>query len=64
VIQRRLRDAARDIAHWSEFDYVVINDRFERALEDLQAVVEDRGSRLIGQRPEVVRLAAELLQPV
>src|ERR1700720_2111697 len=39
VIQRRLKDAARDIGHWPEFDYVVINDRFERALEDLQAVV-------------------------
>src|SRR6266478_4983893 len=64
VIQRRLQDAARDIAHWSEFDYVVINDRFEQALADLQAVVEDRGSHLSAQRPEVVRLAAELLQTV
>jgi guanylate kinase len=64
VIQRRLQDAARDIGHWPEFDYVVINDRFERALEDLQAVVEDRGSHLIAQRPEVVRLAAGLLAVV
>ena len=64
VIQRRLDDAARDIAQWSEFEYVVINDRFERALEDLLAIVEDRGSHLIAQRPEVVRLASELLQPV
>jgi guanylate kinase len=64
VIQRRLQDAARDIAHWSEFDYVVINDRFETALEDLLAIVEDRGSHLIAQRPEVARLAAELLRPV
>ena len=64
VIQRRLQDAARDIAHWSEFDYVVINDRFEQALDDLLAIVEDRGSHLIAQRPEVVRLAAELLQTV
>jgi guanylate kinase len=64
VIQRRLQDAARDIAHWSEFDYVVINDRFERALDDLLAIVEDRGSHLAAQRPEVVRLAAGLLQPV
>ena len=63
VIQRRLNDAARDIAQWSEFEYVVINDRFERALEDLLAIVQDRGSHLTAQRPEVVRLAAELLQP-
>jgi guanylate kinase len=60
VIQRRLRDAAEDLGHWTEFDYVVINDRFEQAIEDLQAVVEHRGSHLVAQRPEVVHLAARL----
>ena len=33
VIRRRLRDAAADMAHWREFDYVVVNDDFERALD-------------------------------
>ena len=64
VIQRRLRDAAHDIAHFTEFDYVAINDRFDQALEDLQAIVEDRGGHLAARRPEVARLAAELLQQV
>jgi len=63
VIQRRLRDAAEDLGHWTEFDYVVINDRFEQAVEDLQAIVEGRGSRLVAQRPEVVHLAARLAIP-
>jgi guanylate kinase len=61
VIQRRLRDAAEDLGHWREFDYVVINDRFERAIEDLQAIVENRGGRLQAARPEVVQLAAGLV---
>jgi guanylate kinase len=61
VISRRLKDAALDIAHWAEFDCVVINDRFEQALSDLQAIVENRGSHLSRERPEVARLAAELL---
>ena len=61
VIRRRLQDAAEDIGHWTEFDYVVVNDRFEQALGDLQAIVEDRGRRLAAQRPEVARLTAELL---
>jgi len=61
VIQRRLRDAAEDLGHWSEFDYVVINDRFEQAIEDLQAIVENRGGHLAARRPEVVHLAAELV---
>ena len=64
VIERRLRDAAQDLTHWAEFDYVVINDRFETALADLQAIVEDRGAPLVAQRPEVKRLAAQLLQPL
>jgi guanylate kinase len=63
VINRRLQDAAQDLTHWAEFDYVVINDRFETALADLQAIVEDRGAHLVAQRPEVKRLSAELLQP-
>ena len=61
VIQRRLRDAAEDLGHWREFDYVVINDSFERAIEDLQAIVENRGGRLQAARPEVVQLAAGLV---
>ena len=61
VIERRLRDAADDIGHWTEFDYVVINDRFEQALDDLLDIARDRGGRLFAHRPEVVHLAGELL---
>jgi len=61
VIERRLRDAAVDIGHWTEFDYVVINDRFEQALDDLLDIARDRGDRLFANRPEVVHLAGELL---
>jgi guanylate kinase len=63
VIQRRLQDAAHDLSHWTEFDYVVINDRFEQALEDLQAIVENRGSALVARRTEVVQLTASLANP-
>jgi guanylate kinase len=61
VIRRRLRDARRDIAHWIEFDYVVINDRFEQAVADLHAIVDERGEPLSARRPEVAVLAKELL---
>ena len=63
VIQRRLRDAAEDLGHWREFDYVVINDHFEQAIKDLQAIVENRGGHLQAARPEVVQLAARLVNP-
>jgi len=62
VIERRLRDAKQDLAHWTEFDYVVINDRFEQAVADLLAIVDDRGDALTAARPQVAPFAAELLQ--
>jgi guanylate kinase len=63
VIERRLQDAGKDLAHWTEFDYVVINDGFDRALEDLLAIIHERGDQLAAGRPEVARLAARLLSP-
>ena len=61
VIERRLRDAADDLTHWTEFDYVVINDEFDRALSDLLTIVRDTGAALSATRPEVARFAAQLL---
>jgi guanylate kinase len=62
VIQRRLKDAAADIGHWQEFDYVVINDNFDQAIEDLVAIVTDRGSALAARRPAVAQFAKELTE--
>lgn len=39
VIARRLAAAREDIGHVEEFDYVIINDHFETALQDLTAVI-------------------------
>ena len=39
VIARRLAQARDDLGHWSEYDYLVVNDRFESALADLGAIV-------------------------
>ena len=63
VIERRLRDAADDLAHWPEFDFVVVNDQFERALGDLQAIVRLHGGEFAATRPEVARFASSLLSP-
>ena len=60
VIQRRLRDAASDMTHWSEFDYVVVNDDFERALAELQAVVRGSGQASRRERDGLEQLAAAL----
>jgi guanylate kinase len=60
VIERRLRDAAHDMGHWKEFDYVVINDDFDRAILDLQDIIHDRGAHLATNEPQVARFAAML----
>jgi len=60
VIQRRLRDAASDMTHWSEFDYVVVNDDFERAVADLHAIVHGRGNASRRGRAGLAELAASL----
>ncbi|TCS72683.1 guanylate kinase [Sulfuritortus calidifontis] len=39
VIARRVAAAREDISHALEFDYIVVNDRFEVALQDLLAIV-------------------------
>jgi guanylate kinase len=44
VIRRRIAAAREDISHVGEFDYVIINDDFNTALQDLLAVV--RAQRL------------------
>jgi guanylate kinase len=39
VIERRLRNSRGEIAHAHEFDYILVNDVFDEALADLQAIV-------------------------
>lgn len=38
VIERRMRAARAELSHWDEFDYLVVNDDFGRALDDLHAL--------------------------
>jgi guanylate kinase len=61
VIARRLREAAAEISHWREFDYVVVNDDFGHALDALDSVVGRRGEAWLSSRPGLEALAAELL---
>lgn len=61
VIARRLRDAVGDMSHWHEFDYVVVNDDFGRAVTDLGRIVEGDGEDLAADRDSLKPLLTELL---
>ncbi len=62
VIQRRFSDAVTDMSHYTEYDYVVINDDFDEALTDLAAIMRARRQRREVQRVRQSELLAELLQ--
>ena len=57
VIQRRLDGAQDEMIHFAEFDYLIVNDDFQRALYELEAIVEAR--RLDTPRQQA-RLASTL----
>jgi len=61
VIARRLRDAAADISHWREFDFVIVNDQFEEALVALESIVGRRGAAWVSTRPDLEVLTTNLL---
>ena len=61
VIARRLRDAVGDMSHWDEFDYVVVNERFEQAVDDLVRIVRGQGEDLRADRPAIKPLLSHLL---
>ena len=61
VIQRRLRDAVRDMSHWREFDYVVVNEDFQHALSALVDILAGRGDASRAGRPGLQSLLATLL---
>ncbi|RZL45113.1 MAG: guanylate kinase, partial [Variovorax sp.] len=50
VIALRLRNAAEEMARANEFDFVIINELFERALFDLKAIVHAQRLRYSAQR--------------
>ncbi|MBD3893740.1 guanylate kinase [Hydrogenophaga sp.] len=50
VIELRLQNAATEMAHAQEFDFVIINDLFERALFDLKTIVHAQRLRFYAQR--------------
>ena len=50
VIELRLKNAATELAQAREFDFVIINELFERALFDLKAIVHAQRLKFSAQR--------------
>ena len=60
-IGRRLRDALTDMAQWKNFDYVLINENVDTALEEFMSILDDRGDAHQVDFPSVRRRAEQVL---
>lgn len=61
VIARRMQAATNETSHWNEFDYLVLNDDFQTAVADVQAIFRARRLRREPQAARLQRLLAQLL---
>jgi guanylate kinase len=63
VIERRLAGAVEEMRHWEEFDYVIINQDFATAVNDLDAIVRATRLDVSRQRARHARLLQDLIDP-
>lgn len=61
VIARRLQAAVSEMRHYTEFDFLLINDVFAVALQQLQAIINSQRLRVARQTEQQASLLAELL---
>jgi guanylate kinase len=60
VIVRRLRNAAQEIPHWNEYDYVLVNRDLDKSFARLRAILTaERLKRVL--KPNLQSFVAELL---
>ena len=63
VVQARMRQAESEMSHYAEYDYLLVNDRFEDAVDDLGSIVHARRLRLEAQQVRFRSLIDSLLAP-
>ncbi|MNF48929.1 Guanylate kinase [compost metagenome] len=61
IIDRRMREAVSEMSHYVEYDYLVINDDFATALDDLKAIFRANQLRHGAQQVRHGALLARLL---
>lgn len=61
IIARRMSDAVNEMSHYPEFDFLVINDDFDSALNDLGCIIRTQRLQLSFQSKKHENLLRELL---
>lgn len=62
TIEKRMSEAVTEISHVAEADFVVINDDFDNALEDLRAIIRSYRLTMKHQESSQAALLASLTQ--
>ena len=63
VIEHRLSCAVEDMQHYVNFDYIIINDDFNKALHELEAVITANRLVLSQQAKRHQNLIQDLITP-
>lgn len=53
-INKRLEVARREIRSYPQFDYIIINDQLEKAVQELEAIILSEGCRLDSRKKEII----------
>jgi len=61
IIEYRMQRAQEEMGHYDEFDYLIVNDHFDRALSDLRAIVMADRLSIERQSKQVQKTLAVLL---
>ncbi|MBL4712014.1 MAG: guanylate kinase [Gammaproteobacteria bacterium] len=61
VINKRMKEAVNEMSHYAEFEYLVINDDFDEAVQNLAAIITGNRMRFEPQQQKHANLLAELL---
>lgn len=61
VIERRMREAVSEMSHYREYDYLVVNERFEEALDELVSIVHARRLRYAARKEQLRDILDDLL---
>lgn len=50
TIERRMQDADREMSHYNDAEYLVVNEDFDQALYDLECIIHSQGMTLDRQK--------------
>lgn len=60
VVQKRMKKASREISHWDEYDYVIINNSLEEATKEVRKILEAERLKRTRQ-PQLKNFVQDLL---